>query len=261
MGSTLALALGIALDFGYMFIPGQGRYILMLLAKALMIPGFMKLLPRRGYSEVWAWLCLISAIGPLILLLLPHREGSEIARMRSSQPPPCGLGGWLILAAIGLALVPIRSGMSLYSGFVPLVFDDQLRTALPGALIALLIFEGLAHLAFVAYAVLLLYLFLHRSPRFPKLYIGIWVATLAFKIVDFALLSLVAANDPDDQWESVRAIGFAALQCAAWIPYILRSRRVRATFLARDDSGPGPGLSDTRLVASETALPPEGTGS
>lgn len=163
---------------------------------------------------------------------------------------PVGLGGWLILPAIGLMLTPFRVLGSLATDFLPL-FDEGVWEALTtpdspayhplwAPLIGL---EILVNIVFLALSVVLIYMFFTKNWRFPRLMIAFLGLNAAFVVGDWLLSNLipaVAAMDPDPEVyrEMMRAVGGAMI----WIPYFMVSRRVENTFVK-------PGLDRAALEA------------
>jgi len=150
---------------------------------------------------------------------------------------PEGLGGWLVLVAIGLVVTPIRIAILFLQLYVPLFADgiwgQITNPASPdyhpmwGPLI---IFEMAGNLVLMCTAIVALTLFFRRSRHFPKLMIGFYLGGLLFVVLDHFSMQfiphLAAQSDPGDVQELVRSF----VTCAIWIPYMLRSRRVRNTF-------------------------------
>jgi hypothetical protein len=151
---------------------------------------------------------------------------------------PSGLGGWLILVAIGLIFSPLRLVAFFLQTFVPL-FQDGAWGALttPGSeqyhvlWAPLLIFEIVANLGFIVAHVVLAFLFFRKSRLFPKTYIALALINLCFIIIDTWFVSFVLPDepmlDPDTTKEIVRSLVSAAI----WVPYMMVSKRVKNTFV------------------------------
>jgi hypothetical protein len=75
------------------------------------------------------------------------------------------------------------------------------------------------------------FLFFSKKRTFPKWYIGIVVFTLFFIVVDALAIKSVLPNepvfDPDTTKEFSRTLGITLI----WVPYMLVSKRVKATFV------------------------------
>lgn len=123
-----------------------------------------------------------------------------------------GLEGWLTLVILGLI---ISVGYSLYELF--LMWNEYEEYGIFGILI------GLAFLVFTVY---IIYLFFKRKIVFPRWYIAFLIISMAINI--FALI-YTDANDPEMQTIS-KDTGRAVLSVIIWVPYMLISKRVKATF-------------------------------
>lgn len=157
--------------------------------------------------------------------------------MLNDTTGPKGLGGWLILPALGLFLTPFLIGTRLFSDFLPL-FTDGTWTALtnPGSEYylpgwgALLLFEIMGNVFVILLDLVLVGLFFMESPRFPILFICFLAFNALFTVVDLAwaraIIPLDAQMGLDGLREVTRAVGAAVV----WIPYIVKSRRVKNTF-------------------------------
>jgi predicted secreted protein len=154
-----------------------------------------------------------------------------------ATPQPKGLGGWLIVVGIGLVVAPVRIAIACVQTYVPLFQDGswQLLTT-PGTgtyhplWAPVLLGELLVNIAFFQAFLVLMFLFLKRARMFPSLYIAVLLLNLAFLFVDALFLDWLAApgTQTDFAWTPLLQ-GMAS--AAIWIPYMLRSRRVRNTFV------------------------------
>lgn len=159
-----------------------------------------------------------------------------------------GIGGWLLLPAIGIIISPILILVGVYTSFVPL-FTDGTWQALTqpdsyayhpmwGPLIA---FEVLGNVALVALVIWLGWLFFRYDERTPRMYILYLLVTPAFLIADLILAGQMPGMEEPDPIV-VRDTGRSLVQAAIWIPYFLKSERVKNTFTkyAGSDSPPVP---------------------
>ena len=152
---------------------------------------------------------------------------------------PTGLGGWLVLVAIGLLLSLLRLFAFDVQTFVPIFRDGTwaIHTT-PGSdayhplWAPLLVFELIGNAGFIVAQLGLLVLFFKRSRNFPRLYVWVALLNLPFILVDAWLGSFVLTDepmiDPNTAKELARSIGTIAI----WVPYMRVSRRVRNTFVA-----------------------------
>jgi hypothetical protein len=159
-----------------------------------------------------------------------------------SEPEPEGLGGWLIVVAVGLVGSLAFMAMQFARDLLPIFFDERWSMLTSPSSDAyhplwapLLVFETVMSLGFFVVSVVALVLFFRRSPRFPRIMIAYYAATLLFVAADLGLSSLLPGmaaqiwNDP----QAGRQLGQSVMTCAIWIPYMRRSRRVHNTFVGR----------------------------
>jgi hypothetical protein len=143
-----------------------------------------------------------------------------------------GIGGWVILIAIGLVISPfyilgssVLKDVEVFSNpRIQAVFDNH-----PG-LQSLIVAEIVTNLVVVAFMLVLNYLFFTKRRSFPAFFICILVFQFAFLITDTIAAHAVMPNYP------LSANAFAGILrsivgAAIWIPYMLVSRRVKATFV------------------------------
>lgn len=156
----------------------------------------------------------------------------------SEQNKPSGLGGWLILPAIGLVATPVRLLGTLVSDYFPIFQDGSWESVTtPGSPAyhylwgPLIIFEIVGNLFFGIFAIVLFVLFLMKSHRFPVLMIALLVVNPLFVILDNFIGNLIPylanIDDPQVYTEIVRGVVGAMI----WVPYFLVSKRVRNTFV------------------------------
>jgi hypothetical protein len=150
---------------------------------------------------------------------------------------PSGLGGWLVIPMLGLIILPLKLGFILVTVHVPIFTEgywevlttpgEEAYHALWGPL---LIFETVGNAIFLAAAIILLVLFFQKHHQFPKWMIIFLAANLAFIAIDFFVADLipVIAENPDP--ESLKELVRSAVGAAIWIPYFLKSTRVKNTF-------------------------------
>ncbi|MEZ5774147.1 MAG: DUF2569 domain-containing protein [Hyphomicrobiaceae bacterium] len=148
-----------------------------------------------------------------------------------------GIGGWLLLVAIGLIFSPIRMVMQFWPLYQTVYFDGVTWQALNDTssstyvpyLAELIVVETVLNAMLLAAALVLIVMFFTRRRVFPKLYIALAVASIVVLVGDAlvgGMLLSEAAFDPDTAKEIARSLVGAAI----WIPYMLVSRRVKATF-------------------------------
>lgn len=181
------------------------------------------------------------------LILLGALTGSGFyyyfACHRVSPLPPSlirsqldGLGGWLVVVALGLIFRPLMfvgACVQLGPSIFPLDVWRNLTLSGNAAYhplwMPILLFEMTYNIVAAVFSVLLLVLFFQKRQAWPRCFIGFMIFMLCGVVVD----QMLAANIPalvktqSDSTKDLTKIFFAA---AIWIPYTLRSERVRATF-------------------------------
>ncbi len=156
-----------------------------------------------------------------------------------------GIRGWLILVAIGVIVTPIRLVATYLPVYVPLFTGDTWRALTTVGSEAyhplwrpLLIGEITFNSALVAASVYLAYLFFSKHHLFPRFYIGIVVVSLVFIPLDAWLLSFVLPNEPVFDSGTAKEFAKTLFVGLIWVPYLLFSKRVKKTFVARMDATP-----------------------
>jgi uncharacterized protein DUF2569 len=163
-------------------------------------------------------------------------DGSPLSSTTSDGPT--GLGGWLVLIAIGLIATPFKLGFFVMNTILP-VFEGDTWSALtvPGSESyhplwgPLLTFELVGNCAFIVFAAALLFPFFGKRASFPKLIIIFWITNLLFVAGDAMLGNLIpfvaAQDDPTTRMEIMKTV----IASAIWIPYFRISKRVKNTFV------------------------------
>lgn len=149
-----------------------------------------------------------------------------------------GLRGWLILVGISVVLSPVR----LLASYIPMyygIFTDGTFTLLTSVdsslyhplwaplLISEVIYNSLMVLAFIY----LIYLFFSKHYLFPRWYIALLLTSLFFIVFNAWLGSQVIVNEPMFDPDTLKELGRSLFGVLIWVPYMLRSKRVKATFI------------------------------
>lgn len=77
----------------------------------------------------------------------------------------------------------------------------------------------------------MIFLFFSKKRLFPKYYIGILLFTLVFMVADMLALKVVLPNEPMFDPETTKEFIRSIIGALIWIPYMLVSKRVKATFI------------------------------
>jgi len=150
---------------------------------------------------------------------------------------PEGIGGWLILVAIGLCVQPVLLLKAIADNVA--IFDPDTWRALttPGVpayhplWAPLLLGETGVNLVLFAWSGVLLYVFVAKRRGFPRLVVAYMGVSLAAVLADLALARTIPSAQAHLTASDYRQVGRSAISAAVWIPYFLRSRRVAATFV------------------------------
>jgi hypothetical protein len=172
-------------------------------------------------------------------------DGAWLLKDPMSLPPdtqvadePRGIGGWLILPAIGIVLTPIALTVGIITDILP-VFGADVWPVLttPGSPAyhplwkPLIIFELVADLLLVAVSIYLLVLFFGKKRRLPKVMIAWLVAMVVVQVVDMLLAMQIPAAADTTESSDYRDLIRSVIACAIWAPYFAVSRRVKNTFV------------------------------
>ncbi|MFC4257732.1 DUF2569 domain-containing protein [Marinobacter lacisalsi] len=154
-----------------------------------------------------------------------------------------GLGGWLILVAIGVIATPIMLLVTYVPLYVPIFQDgtwDVLTTPGSGAyhplwgplLVGEIVFNTILFFA----SLCLIYLFFSKHYLFPRVYIAIVATSLVFIPLDAWLVTIVLPSEPMFDPVTMKEFLRSLIAALIWIPYMLVSKRVKATFVEKRPS-------------------------
>jgi hypothetical protein len=139
-----------------------------------------------------------------------------------------GLGGWLIFTIIGLILAPLRLTYTLVTVHLRLLTNPRMQAYLlmHESIHALILFEVVTNVIFLLMLIWLNYLFFNKKRAFPTFMICYLVFVCIIMIADhFASVALLAKAPLS------LALVRTLVTSAIWIPYYIRSRRVKVTFV------------------------------
>jgi hypothetical protein len=156
-----------------------------------------------------------------------------------------GIGGWLTLVSIGLFFTPIILGLSLKDSLS--VFQQEFWHAITTYGSELyhpmfgtwIIYEAAINIFTIIFSICLLVLMFRKSRYFPKLMIFYFTSAVLFAGIDYLLglkvltdlpaLSQALGDDP-----GIEGLLRSSVQAAVWVPYFIRSKRVKVTFLKKE---------------------------
>lgn len=172
-----------------------------------------------------------------VALQMAQREEWETWTSADAAQQVSGIGGWLLLFAVILALSTVRTLQGLYSLHWPLFRDgtwtiltDQDSAFYHPLRAPLVACELAVNVGNVLLAIATLVCVIRKSRSAPKIAI-VWLSWNAGNGVVYyslaqALPDLMDSSDPDELKQIVRSLIYAVV----WIPYFMKSKRVRNTF-------------------------------
>ena len=158
---------------------------------------------------------------------------TEFAAATRREPDLNGLSGWLILVIVslfaGLAwnLFVLKETTSLFTGAEARTFLASVDPALYQLSMLEIFVSGCLILA----NLVLIGIFFTRHRQFPAAFIMVALFSVAWIIVDALLYQSIHPSDPLFDIESAREFARAAVFALIWVPYMLVSKRVKATFV------------------------------
>jgi len=141
-----------------------------------------------------------------------------------------GIGGWLILPAIGLAISPFLSLHGIITDIQLLIGREQLGV-LPShpSFTRLIIFEFIINAAFFVALICLNILFYTKKRLLPKCMIAFYAAQCVLMLADHLATETVFPSV--DLSAGLFTVVKAFIAAAVWIPYFYSSIRVENTFV------------------------------
>jgi hypothetical protein len=180
-------------------------------------------------------------------MAVPARPPPDAQNRVAADERLRGLGGWLILVGIGVVLGLLRMMATTASTFLPLLEPGVWQTltspdseAYHPLWAPILIGEILFNSGMVGATAWLAYLFFSKSYLFPRVYVALAVTSLIFIPLDAWIVTFVLPDEPMFDPVTAREFGRVFVGAIVWIPYMLVSRRVHATFVEGRRHAPNP---------------------
>lgn len=167
------------------------------------------------------------AVNPCVIEAAPATE--PLFKSFEARSDLNGIGGWLILPAIGLAISPFLSLHGIVTDSLLLTGDHPSLFANHPSLTSLLIFEILINTAFLFAVICLNILFYTKKRIFPRCIIAFYAAQCVLMLADH--LAAVSVFPSVDLSANVITVVRSFIVAVVWIPYFLNSKRVEATFV------------------------------
>ena len=167
-----------------------------------------------------------------------NQSASNSSAATTSVSQLKGLGGWLILIGFGLIIGPLRQINALSTGYKPYINTDlfeKLTSPSSASYIPnfniLFYAEIIVSIFLILLSLYLLFLFFAKKKNFPKNYIFISLFVILYIPVDAFLVSTIVPNAKVFDGEIVKSFFQTLISGAVWIPYMMKSERVKNTFI------------------------------
>lgn len=149
-----------------------------------------------------------------------------------------GIGGWLLLPLAALIVVPFSMAHGLYRNLWP-IFSEGYWAAIttPGTAAyhrlwaGLIVLETAGSLFVFGLGLIALRYVVQKSRLAPRLVMAWLVCSLCLLAGDFYLGKLIPALAQQTDPASAAVVLLAAIGVGVGVPYFLRSKRVRRTFV------------------------------
>lgn len=162
--------------------------------------------------------------------------GIASAATREAAPPRelKGIGGWLILVAIGQVIGPLSALLQAVKYYVSEV-DGELLAEFPATFYG----EILMNVAYLAFMIFTAVLFFRHSRLFPRFFILELILVIVFPLLDLlwaaVTVSIYSGQSFTDfltlEPKDIGTIVATGIINPIWIAYTLRSKRVANTFV------------------------------
>lgn len=167
-----------------------------------------------------------------------NNEGNPEGSVGEKPNELRGIGGWLILVAIGIVITPFQilkdigeEAAALYAnGTYELLTNPESSAYSPfwePYIRAETFINGITLLA----SIVLIFIFFAKKRFFPKLYIIFLVVSAVLLVMGTLILKLSFPEIDVFDSETTRAFVRAGVSVGIWVPYLLVSKRVKATFV------------------------------
>ncbi|WP_418646894.1 DUF2569 domain-containing protein [Thauera butanivorans] len=166
--------------------------------------------------------------------LMPPLGSSDPAGRKNLE----GLRGWLIVVGLSVVLTPLLSVVKTYTGYAEMLssggwealtspdsmaYDPSWAPILIGELVL----SGAMTLVWVYIA----FLFFSKRRAFPPWFIAIHVLTACVVMIDAVVIRHMLPDAPMLGANVIREIVRPLVGALIWTPYLLMSKRVKATFV------------------------------
>lgn len=159
---------------------------------------------------------------------------------RNMQETPLGvsgLGGWLVLVQIGLFISLITRVVTMFQAMSIMGGSEtgNLLTSPSSPYYHPLwktsfIIEGVSSAAMLLFTIIILVSFYQKKRVLPRLMIIFYVVNFLLLLITVLILNQIPLAREVQGVNSISTLIGGILGCAIWIPYFIRSERVKNTF-------------------------------
>jgi hypothetical protein len=170
--------------------------------------------------------------GPMYAAAPPRADAeSTPPQVHSPYPHLQGLEGWLIVLGLSLLGSLVLIGRTILRVNLPFLLSPGMKTFLGThrLVAALVASEAIMNAFFLVVLIWLLYLFATQKRSFPSFLIAYYV--LHFVLMFCNHVAFRTALPSADLSAGFSAVARAAVPLLVWVPYLLVSKRVKATFV------------------------------
>lgn len=154
-----------------------------------------------------------------------HNEKKENSSFNKS-----GLGGWLIVTQIGLFLSLILNGISL-TGLIVELSDGNNWQFLTSGFKTYLVFIIGYSILLLLFIIFILTQFYKKKVLVPKMMMIMYGVNLAVAVINFIVFQQVTYAIEAEIASLLKEVIQAGIAAAIWIPYFIKSKRVKNTFI------------------------------
>jgi len=141
-----------------------------------------------------------------------------------------GIRGWLLLVAVGVVAGPIMAGLSIV-WTLPLLSHLSDLMSYNSTAGFLVLFSSIVQVLFLLMGILALFKFFKKDKVFPKLFIALLATGIVLGAADLAILNLLSPGETIEHSKNAARLGAQVFWSLVWGAYILKSKRVKATFI------------------------------
>jgi hypothetical protein len=175
---------------------------------------------------------MILVIAALFAYRWNFNFGSHPLQLKMEHPTLIGLGGWLVVVGLSMVTNPLLFLASLFKSAPAYSLTNWHAYTTPGGefyhplYVPLLICELLGNITLLVCSILAAFLFFKKRRTFPPVFILLMLGVVLLVGLEYAAGFWVPLEEENSPKELIGAV-FRSL---IWIPYMLQSKRVRATF-------------------------------